>query len=108
MSQIEEIDGPYLVLTSALKRVLNPFVDDVWATGPLRRSEVARAIRYQDFELRQNSWELRERIDFDDPLYDTRRVAYLVVNKSKWPIEIDVQPGEIRIEDGCHRLIQFS
>lgn len=103
----DEIDGPYLIPLKSIRRWLDPFRDDVWNIGsPVTRTEVRAAIREGRLDARQNTQPFRLSLNEADHLaYDAERIAYLTVNPCPRPISIDVvDHGDIRIEDGCHRI----
>lgn len=96
----------------------NPFLSSKWGMhGPLRREEVAEAIAKQDFIT--ESWDTLEP-DHKAALqvwgidkhraWHTRRVAYLVVNRDRTPLWIDVGCPSLGhhkyyiLDDGHHRL----
>jgi hypothetical protein len=99
----------YRILTASLLRFCNPFRDDVWGTGVMRRAEIARCIAEGDIEDRPNEVWTRCKLSDDEALrYDARRIAFLVQNPSIKPVELDIGDylphGPVIIVDGCHRI----
>lgn len=100
---VASLYGPYFVLTKSVARVYNPFRDDVWGTGTIKRQAIQQAVRSGNLDSRPNDT-FHLPIEARRP-YDINRIAYLVIHSAEDPISLDVGlNGMVVIEDGFHRL----
>lgn len=99
----------FYVPVQSARRLLNPYRQEVWGTGPLSRCAIAEAIRTGTGEPRPNTHENRRLADGSlDMGFDNRRVAWLVENPASDAIciawHVDREWAYLIVQDGCHRL----
>ena len=96
-------DAIFEVPLSSVTKFINPFRSDLWGRGRVTKQSVKRCIELSEFEPHFVPDGLRLHIR---PGWDSRRVAYFVVNKDPWPLSIECTSpcGSWVIHDGCHRL----
>ena len=96
-------DSPlFAIPVSALAERHDPFARDVWGRGRVTREDVAEALAANDLEPCHVDMGMRMHLREG---WDARRIAYLVRNPSRHPIEIEIdEDAEVAIRDGYHRL----
>jgi len=93
----------FVVRVSRIAEFTNPFREDVWGRGRIRRADVRKALEAGDLAA---DYEEMARRDGLSPGWDVRRVAYFVKNRDRTPVSIEVisDDGDFVVEDGYHRL----
>jgi hypothetical protein len=93
----------FTVRLSAITEFTDPFREDVWGRGRIRRADVRRALESGDLAA---GYEEMDRRDGLPPGWDARRVAFFVRNPDRTPVSIEVisDEGNFVVEDGYHRL----
>lgn len=99
----EPEDAIFEIPLSSITRFINPFRSNFWGRGRVTKPSVKRCIELGQFEPNFVPDGVRLHVS---PGWDSRRVAYFVVNKNPWPIAIECTSpdGTWCIHDGCHRL----